>query len=112
MSLTTSSENRDSPDARNAGSGGPTPPDEQPRPVVTDRSVTLIRIDVQYCKGCGICVHFCPKQVLELSAEPNSRGYCTPCVKDAAACTACRQCMLLCPDFAIFIVEEAEDGDE
>ena len=27
------------------------------------------RINRDWCKGCGICVTFCPKHVLELDAE-------------------------------------------
>ena len=70
----------------------------------------MIVIDDRYCKGCGICIHFCPKHVLEVSKEVNSRGFFTPCVVDGGECTRCRQCELFCPDFAIFIVEEKE-GD-
>ena len=70
----------------------------------------MIVIDDEYCKGCGICIHFCPKHVLEVSKEVNSRGFFTPWVVDGGECTRCRQCELFCPDFAIFIVEEKE-GD-
>jgi len=72
----------------------------------------MIIIDERYCKGCGICIHFCPKHVLEIAKEVNSRGFYTPCVTDGSECTNCRQCELFCPDFAIFIIEEEqEDGD-
>jgi 2-oxoglutarate ferredoxin oxidoreductase subunit delta len=71
----------------------------------------VIVIDERYCKGCGICVRFCPKQVLEISKEVNSRGYYTPYVVDPDKCSNCHQCTLFCPDFAIFIVEEAEVGE-
>jgi 2-oxoglutarate ferredoxin oxidoreductase subunit delta len=71
----------------------------------------MIIIDVRYCKGCNICIRFCPKHVLGLSDELSSRGYYTPYVIDGDECGNCRQCELLCPDFAIFIVEEEERGD-
>jgi 2-oxoglutarate ferredoxin oxidoreductase subunit delta len=71
----------------------------------------MIVIDSRYCKGCGICIHFCPKHSLEISKEVNNRGYYMPYVVDASKCTNCRQCELFCPDFAIFVVEEEEGGD-
>ena len=71
----------------------------------------MIIIDETYCKGCGICIHFCPKHALAVSRNVNSRGYYTPRVVDGGECTGCRQCELFCPDFAIFITEEDERGD-
>ncbi len=70
----------------------------------------MIVIDAQYCKGCGICIHFCPKHVLEVSETRNARGYYIPGVIDENACSQCGQCELYCPDFAIFVVEEEECG--
>ena len=34
-----------------------------------------IVVDKERCKGCGVCVASCPCDVLELSAEVNSKGY-------------------------------------
>jgi len=59
-------------------------------------------INRNWCKGCGICVHFCPKNVLELDDQE----------KVVAArpqdCIACRLCELRCPDLAIEIETEQE----
>jgi 2-oxoglutarate ferredoxin oxidoreductase subunit delta len=71
-----------------------------------------IIIDEMYCKGCGICVQYCPKKILKISDTVNRRGYYVPRVIDASLCTRCRNCDLYCPDFAIFIVEEEEDEAE
>jgi len=61
-----------------------------------------IYILTERCKGCSFCVEFCPKKVLELSQEYNTKGYYPPYVKDPDACIACNLCSLICPDFAIY----------
>jgi 2-oxoglutarate ferredoxin oxidoreductase subunit delta len=60
------------------------------------------------CKGCGWCVEFCTQKVLEISEEFNDKGYHPPRVKNKAACVACTLCTLICPDFAIFVVQPAD----
>ncbi|MDI6840413.1 MAG: ferredoxin family protein [bacterium] len=68
----------------------------------------LVKADIyileERCKGCGYCVEFCPKAVLELSTKFTKKGYHPPFVKDGAACTNCKTCELICPEFAIFTV--------
>jgi 2-oxoglutarate ferredoxin oxidoreductase subunit delta len=56
-----------------------------------EKKLPTIEIIEKYCKGCHICVEFCPKQVLEM------RGFIAA-VKDLEACIKCE---LRCPDFAI-----------
>lgn len=61
-----------------------------------EKKLHTIEIIEKYCKGCYICVEFCPKQVLELPP-----GEFVVAVKNLEACIACMQCELRCPDFAI-----------
>lgn len=55
-------------------------------------------INRAWCKGCGICVAFCPKKVLELKRE---KVYLA-----AEGCILCGQCELRCPDYAIYLEQE------
>jgi len=65
-----------------------------------------IHIVQDRCKGCGYCIEFCPKDVLEFSEEFNIKGYHPPLVKNPDECVNCRLCEMLCPDFAIFCLPE------
>ncbi len=60
------------------------------------------RIDIYraWCKGCGICVAFCPTGAL----AKDEAGY--PYVKDIGKCIHCGWCEIRCPDFAITVVEQ------
>jgi 2-oxoglutarate ferredoxin oxidoreductase subunit delta len=62
---------------------------------------------IERCKGCEFCVEYCPKGVLEMSREFNKKGYHYPeAVKDDQ-CVDCDLCEMVCPEFAIFSVEDA-----
>ena len=67
----------------------------------------IVHVINERCKGCGFCIEFCPRGLLEISEETNSKGYHPPVVNDDIHCTNCGLCELLCPDFAIY-VEEGE----
>jgi 2-oxoglutarate ferredoxin oxidoreductase subunit delta len=58
------------------------------------------------CKGCELCVRYCPRDVLEVSEEMNEKGYHPPRAVHPERCVACRLCELLCPEFCIYIVQE------
>ncbi len=62
-----------------------------------------LHIYKEYCKGCEICIEFCPHKVLEKTNEFNERGYLFPRAKDPKKCTGCKICELLCPDYAIVV---------
>ncbi len=66
----------------------------------------MIVIDEEFCKGCKVCVEFCPTRVLEMSDTLNRKGYYPPLVERERECHGCRLCELLCSEFAIFIVNE------
>ena len=56
-----------------------------------------LKVYLERCKGCGICVEFCPKKVLEVSELEKV------VVVREQDCIKCRQCEMRCPDFAIFV---------
>ncbi len=62
-----------------------------------------IVINPDYCKGCSICISFCPKKVLQSSSQINSKGYILPEAVNLDACTQCKLCEIVCPDLAIAV---------
>ena len=69
------------------------------------KKIFEVIINEDLCKGCEICVDFCPTEVFESSDQINPRGYYQPRIARREKCTGCRLCELLCPELGIFIEE-------
>ncbi len=72
------------------------------KPMNFERKLVL---NTDWCKGCGICVAFCPKSVLAIS---NDKVF----LQNEEKCIFCGQCEMRCPDYAIFIREGIEVNDQ
>lgn len=60
----------------------------------------VVKVDERLCKGCRICVEFCPKKVLDLNKNEKAT------MIDQENCILCSLCEIRCPDFAIYLEEE------
>jgi len=65
---------------------------------VLDQRVVVVG---RLCKGCKICVDFCPMKALEMSGGTKPM----PVLMNPQKCTRCGVCEMMCPDFAIFVVK-------
>ncbi len=61
----------------------------------------IVFIKKEQCKGCELCIEFCPKDVLVRSKGFNAKGYHYPTVGNGE-CINCRLCVTVCPEYAIF----------
>jgi 2-oxoglutarate ferredoxin oxidoreductase subunit delta len=57
------------------------------------------------CKGCELCSDACPKQLIVMSADFNSKGYHPAACPDHSECVGCALCARSCPDVVIEIYE-------
>jgi len=60
-----------------------------------------IVIDQELCKGCELCIAFCPQELIALSDKLNAAGYLPSSFKDQDGCTGCASCATVCPEVAI-----------
>ncbi len=79
-------------------------PSKSSKAPVPDKPLPEITIFTDWCKRCGICVAFCPQQVLAMDENRQVLA------KYPEKCIACHMCELRCPDFAITVKEPPETG--
>jgi len=69
-----------------------------------------ITIDKNRCKGCFLCVKFCPNRLISVSAALNARGvnfakFSQPAENatggSSRGCIGCAMCAVICPDCCI-----------
>lgn len=64
-----------------------------------------IKILQERCKGCGLCVEFCPKGIIQFSKKRNLQGYRVVEITEREKCNHCGICYLMCPE-VVFVIEE------
>jgi 2-oxoglutarate ferredoxin oxidoreductase subunit delta len=73
-----------------------------------------IVINEAFCKGCGLCVEFCPRDCTAISDRFNSNGFFVAEFAHPDKCTACQACAWMCPETAIevyrFVEEESSSA--
>lgn len=62
-----------------------------------------IVVDVEKCKGCGVCLPACPTDVIDLASEVNGKGYHYAFMNQPDECIGCSNCAIVCPDGVITV---------
>ncbi|MFH1087865.1 MAG: 4Fe-4S binding protein [Chloroflexota bacterium] len=65
-----------------------------------------IEIDRELCKGCQVCMAFCPKEVIAPQAKVNAAGYLPVTPGNNGECTGCGVCAIVCPEVAVEVYRE------
>ena len=61
-----------------------------------------IVVDEKLCKGCGLCVEFCPRECITMpEGKLSEKGLPLAVLSVPEKCNACSICGWMCPDFAI-----------
>ncbi|MFC1576404.1 4Fe-4S binding protein [Candidatus Omnitrophota bacterium] len=60
-----------------------------------------IKINMDKCKGCMLCVGVCPAKLLAESKKLNKRGVHFVEFLNGEKCTGCAMCAIICPDVCI-----------
>ena len=62
-----------------------------------------IEIDKERCKGCRLCVLYCPKACIKMGSSMNKKGVRPALFLDENKCTGCSFCAIVCPDLSIMV---------
>jgi 2-oxoglutarate ferredoxin oxidoreductase subunit delta len=63
-----------------------------------------ITFDYEKCKGCLLCVGYCPTKILAMDkTHINEKGYNVIMVTDPEKCIGCAFCAIMCPDSVITV---------
>jgi 2-oxoglutarate ferredoxin oxidoreductase subunit delta len=92
---------------KGSDAAGPKAPETLPSPE-KPQPHKQYNIDIYraWCKQCGLCAAFCPRECLALDEDG------APVVVKPERCTGCGWCELHCPDFAISVRECPQQAPE
>ncbi len=65
-----------------------------------------IEINQELCKGCQLCISFCPRDSIYLAEKVNAAGYLPAAFNGSSECTGCAICTLVCPEAAIEVYRD------
>ena len=70
-------------------------------------------VDVDRCKGCGLCTKVCPSKILTLNLDRfNAKGYHPVMVSQPDKCTGCGVCSIICPDVVFTVYRFVRQPDK
>lgn len=65
-----------------------------------------ITFNYEKCKGCMLCVNFCPTKILALDKNKmNAKGYNLITITEPDKCIGCAFCAMMCPDSVITVMK-------
>jgi len=62
-----------------------------------------IEINKETCKGCQLCMFYCPKACIKLDNSINRKGVYPVVPSGKDKCTGCAFCAIVCPDLCITV---------
>ena len=66
--------------------------------------MAAVTVNEDVCKGCGLCIDACPKNIMEIDkSHLNTKGYHPAHCKEQESCIGCAFCATMCPDVAITV---------
>jgi 2-oxoglutarate ferredoxin oxidoreductase subunit delta len=73
-----------------------------------ESTVGKIIIFSKRCKGCGLCIPACPKNLIAIGKDFNEQGFHPAYFISENGCTGCALCAVSCPDLAIEVYKKVE----
>lgn len=71
----------------------------------------LCQIQVERCKGCELCVAFCPQLALAMSEDRNASGYHPAYLQHPDQCNGCALCAEMCPEICMTIYRKRKNRE-
>jgi 2-oxoglutarate ferredoxin oxidoreductase subunit delta len=71
-----------------------------------------LRIREDLCKGCQLCVAYCPKDCLAMTTDRlNAKGVPFCQFVRPENCVGCKACVTVCPDAVLELFSEDEESN-